>query len=340
MFDAELSREEKDRIDDQIGQLIIDKGVTAAYNLIPVPLMKRWRTLFGNELQAVIEYSFLKLPQVVRVNTLKMKIIEFKKVANNYNWKLKQIKGVPYAFTIKRANNLSLEETPEYQTGQLYKQQLSSMFPVIALDPQHGEKILDIGAAPGSKTTQLAQLMKDAGEIFAIDISSERMKILQNAILRMGLKSIKPTVLDGTKLTFKNRFDRVLVDAPCSSEGIIRYKYHKLMEWDQGLSKRLSQTQFKLLEAGFRALKLKGTLIYATCTYSPDENEQVVNRLLQKYPSADILPVKIKGFKLRSGFERFENQAYDKRLVKSIRIYPHDLNSTGFFICKLTKISN
>ncbi len=303
-------------------------------------MLRLWKRLFGHEFNMVFKYSFRPLPKIVRVNRLKSNVGDFRKIAKKYSWKLKSVDVLSNVFEIKTNGDENFNETGEYLKGLFYFQQLSSMLPVIALRPKPGEKILDIGAAPGSKTTQIGELMKNKGEIVANDIDKERLKILKKTVKRMGIRIVKFHLGKGEDLgeKYPENFDRVLVDAPCSSEGIIRYKTHKLIEWNQPFIEKTVFTQKLLIESGFNALKPGGILIYSTCTYNSEENEGVIDYLLQRHSNAKVLITKFKNIKTRPGLLKWEGTQYDKRVSKAVRIYPQDINSTGFFICKITKV--
>lgn len=339
---SKLTRSQKDEIDLKINQVIKnDTSLHLLIRLLPTELKYRWQNLFGFEYENVLKFSFKLLPRIIRINTLKINKREIFKIAKKYSWILKSLKFSPIAYeALSKSNNF--ETIPEYERGYFYIQQLSSMLSAIALNPKPGEKILEIGAAPGSKTTQIAQLMKNKGEILANDVSSERLAILKKAIKRLGIKTVKTYLGDGSVLgeEYPEQFDRVLVDAPCSNEGIIRYKPHKFFEWNLLLIHHLTGIQQNLLESGFKVLKPAGTLVYSTCSFGPEENEAIVDSLLKKYPSADIKPIKFKNVKTRAGLRKWDNYEFDTRLKDSVRIYPQDNDSVGFFIAKIIKRSH
>ena len=339
---SKLTRNQKDEIDLKVKQLIQnDKSLQLLIELLPTELKRRWQKLFGPEYKNVLKFSFKQLPLVFRVNTLKTNKREIFKIAKKYSWILKSLKFSPIAYEVSPESN-NFEKIPEYGKGYFYVQQASSMLSVIALNPKPGEKILEIGAAPGSKTTQIAQLMKNKGEILANDISGKRLTILKKVIQRLGVKIVKTYRGDGSVLgdEYLEQFDRVLVDAPCSNEGIIRYKPHKFFEWNLLLIHHLTEIQQNLLESGFKALKPTGILVYSTCSFGPEENEAIVDSLLKKYPSADIKPIKFKNVKTRAGLSRWDNYEFDKRLKHAVRTYPQDNDSVGFFIAKIAKRSH
>ena len=336
---SKLSRKQKDTIDIQVDELAKKDGNDAVVNLFPTELNRRWKNLFGKDYKKVLDYCFKPLPKTLRVNTLKTNIQKFKKIALKYQWKLDNLGFSSTAFRLPSNLRPKFGEIPEHQQGLFYVQELASMIPVFVLNPKPGEKVLDIAAAPGSKTTQAAQLMENKGQILANDISSERLDVLKNAIKRLGIKIIKTNLGDGIKLgeIHKNKFDKVLVDVPCTNEGILRYKAHKFFEWNLLLMYHLTRDQRELIKSGFEALKVGGTLVYSTCSYAPEENEQVVDHLLKTYPNADITEIMIKGIKTRKGLTKWEHLDFDKRLSKTARVFPQDNDSIGFYVAKIIK---
>lgn len=338
-----FSREQKDAVDRQITALIERYGTAGVSELMPPELKRRWETLFAGEYQSLIEWSFRGMPKTVRTNTLKCSPKEFDSICKKYAWSASPVEGFEkvYRFPMVRPS-VSFGETPEFAEGLFYVQDLASMLPALALEPKPGETVLDLGAAPGSKTTQMAAMMQNNGRIVALDISGSRVEVLKSVVKRVGATIVEPRLADATALgdEYSQQFDKVLVDGPCSCEGIFRYKPHKLFEWDLLQIYRLTEILQKMLQSGFEALKPGGTLVYSTCTYAPEENEAIVSRLLQKYRSAEIISLQFSGVKTRSGLENWEHDEYDTRLSQSMRIYPQDNDTIGFFIAKITKFSN
>ncbi len=178
-----------------------------------------------------------------------------------------------------------------YKEGYLNVQDLSSMLVSKILSPQRGEKIIDVCAAPGGKSTHIAELMDDIGTIIACDIHEHKIKLIQYNANRLGLRSIKPTLLDATKLSTKFKcesFDRVLVDAPCSGLGVIRrkpeIKYNKKpTDLDE-----IIKIQKEIIDSAIKLVKHNGTLVYSTCTINKKENEKMVEYILNTYPDFSL----------------------------------------------------
>jgi tRNA (cytosine49-C5)-methyltransferase len=338
---SRMSREQKDTTDLQIHDILSKKGIGDVYSLFPTELVRRWRNIFGEEYDDVVGTCFRPLPKTLRVNLLRTTSEAFSALAIEKRWNIEALEFSKNAYTLKSDSPIDIWGLPEYQNGHFYMQQLASMLPAIALNPKPGEDILDIAAAPGSKTTQMAEMMKGEGKIIAIDISSERVEILNKAIARHKLNHIIDVqTRDAAELEAKytESFDKVMVDVPCSCEGITRYKAHKLFEWNLLNIYRLTEIQKRLLESGFRALRPGGTLVYSTCTFGPEENEAIVDHLLKNNrDSVEIESIEFPGIKTRPGLTHWEHAKFDNALARTIRLYPQDNNSIGFFIAKLTK---
>lgn len=174
--------------------------------------------------------------------------------------------------------------TPEYLAGHYMLQSASSFLPVVALDPQPYEKILDMASAPGGKTTYIAQLMKNTGSLFANDLKKERLRALQFNLYRLGVTNTAVTCRDGRKFgsIFPSTFDRILLDAPCTGLGIIS-KDPSIKATRQMIDiYKNSHLQKELLLAAIDSCKVNGTVVYSTCSVSPLENEEVVNYALKR----------------------------------------------------------
>ncbi|KAI9735263.1 MAG: rRNA (cytosine-C5-)-methyltransferase nop2 [Cirrosporium novae-zelandiae] len=235
-----------------------------------------------------------------------------------------------------------LGATPEYLAGHYILQAASSFLPVMALCPQPHERVLDMAAAPGGKTTHIASLMRNTGCIFANDASKPRAKALIGNIHRLGVTNtivcnhdaaIFPTLMPAA-------FDRVLLDAPCSGTGVISKDPSVKTSKTEKDFQLLPFTQKRLLLAAIdacdHASKTGGYVVYSTCSVTVEENEEVVNYALRKRPNIRIVDT---GLAIgREGFTKFRGKSFDNGLRKSKRFYPHELNVDGFFVAKLKKI--
>jgi tRNA (cytosine49-C5)-methyltransferase len=227
----------------------------------------------------------------------------------------------------------------EHILGYYYVQEISSMLPPIALDPLPGEYILDLFASPGSKTTQMAANMQNQGTILANDLKMDRIKILAANLERMGVTNTLVSRKDAIALCShlakkKIKFDKILLDAPCSGEGTLRSSPKTFIIWNPKVIKKLSRLQKKFMAFALKCLKKDGTLVYSTCTHAPEENEEIINFAIKNFP------VKIESITLplrcRPGIKNWDKNNFSKDVSKTCRIYPQDNDSEGFFVAKLT----
>ncbi|UCD05635.1 MAG: RsmB/NOP family class I SAM-dependent RNA methyltransferase, partial [candidate division WOR-3 bacterium] len=254
--------------------------------------------------QNFLQYLKRPLVQSLRVNTLKATHEQVTALLKDL--KLRQVPFYKEAYSV--LGKYPLGKHIVHNLGLIYVQEVASMIPVIVLDPQPDEFVLDMCAAPGSKTTQIAQMMANRGLLIANEISRKRIRGLIHNIKRCGLINEAVTILGGQKMyrVFDNYFDRILVDAPCSAEGTIRRSKAVLYHWGIKNIKRMSRIQIGLALSAFRALRPGGTMVYSTCTVAPEENEMVVSYLLEKFPEAEVMPVKLRDFKVRPGVTRWQ----------------------------------
>jgi tRNA (cytosine49-C5)-methyltransferase len=284
-----------------------------------------------------MKYSLSYLRRAIRVNTLKISVENFKKRLSE-DWILEQVPWCKEGFWIKhKEGRRDIGNLPEHQLGYFYVQEPASMIPPIVLDPKPGEFVLDMCASPGSKTTQLAQYMQNKGLIIANDYKGIRMKPLGLNIQRLGITNVVLTVMRGTSFFNKGfLFDKILVDAPCSGTGTIRKSLKTLQIWNPNMTKKLSYDQKKLLETAFNILKPNGTIVYSTCSVEPIENENVVSWLLEKYANAYLEEIDL-NIKRTEAIKEFENLKFNKEINKTLRIWPQDNDTEGFFVAKIKK---
>jgi len=300
--------------------------------------IERYEKLLGDELDSFLEFSFKPLKRAIRINTLKTSVRGFLKRVRERGWKLERIPWCNYGFWISEPK-YELGNTVEHQLGYIYIQEAASMIPPIVLNPKEHELVLDLCASPGSKTTQMAQMMRNTGIIVANDITVDRMRPLISNLQRCGVTNTIVTRMDGRFFSqrVKQKFDKVLVDAPCSATGAIRRNWEIIRMWNPNMIRGLSKLQRILITSSFDCLKEGGILVYSTCTLEPEENEKVVDYLLKKRSEAKVVKIDVKGLKMRSGLTKWNGEEFDKSVKSCIRIYPQDNNTEGFFIAKVIK---
>lgn len=225
--------------------------------------------------------------------------------------------------------------------GDIYIQDLASMLPARVLDAAPGDRVLDLCAAPGSKTTQLAELMQNRGIIVANDSSNRRIRSLVFNLRRLGASNV--CVMKGYGELFGNQyfetFDAVLLDAPCSALGTLHKSPEVLEWWEPRRSERLAVQQRSLIQSGLKALKPGGVLVYSTCTVAPQENEDVLEFALDRFP-IEIEEIHLPRMRVHPGLTAFGNTRYSPALERAVRIYPHENPCEGFFIARLRKTAS
>ena len=220
--------------------------------------------------------------------------------------------------------------------GMIYPQSLSSGIPALVLRPGPGDFVLDLCAAPGSKTGHMAQMMENRGTILANDPSTKRHSPLQNNLRRLGVANAIVSGYAGQNFPKRWRFSKILADVPCTGEGNGRIGPSGRLTGFRVTAKALTNVQTGCLLRAFDVLAPGGALVYSTCTYNPTENEAVVDYLLKERPSAELLPIDL-DIPHEPGIVRWKGETYDERLELAWRIYPHRLKSEGFFLAHIAR---
>jgi 16S rRNA (cytosine1407-C5)-methyltransferase len=307
---------------------------------------------FPSQFQQLIESllgeeskNFSSLPDIrpfstFRFNPLKHTIAFQQELLREQGFQFRELKGLPMVARVD-GTGPQIGRSLSHFAGHVYIQNLASMLPVIALNPKPGERVLDMCAAPGSKTTQLAATMQNQGLIIANDVSVKRLKSLTFNLRRMGVQNT--AVCKGYGEQYGNlhfeTFHRVLVDPPCSALGTLQKSPEVLSWWTPERSEKLSGIQLRLVESGLKALKPGGVLTYSTCTITPAENEEVIDQILRKFP-VQLEQINLSGVKSRPGLAQSGGQRYKAELSKTIRLYPWDNQSEAFFVARLRKLDS
>jgi len=285
---------------------------------LPKEFLNRLETIVPTDkLHAILDAYTVMRPTTFRVNTLKTTVYKLLHLLTKQHIVFEPSSVSSLAFILK-GDKRQLLDLPAYTEGLFYIQSLSSMLPVLALDPQQNDKILDIAAAPGSKTTQMAAIMNNTGQIVANDNSRIRGYKLEANLCTQGVTNTTTRISAGQTLwqDYPEYFDKALVDVPCSMEGTFTTTNPKTYEhWSLKGIKELVQRQKWLLRSAISATKPGGTIVYSTCTLEPIENEQNIDWILKK--------------------EKNNIELVDK----PIAIYPSE-RMEGFFVAKLRKVSS
>ena len=245
------------------------------------------------------------------------------------------------AFEVEAGERERLVGSAPARQGAVYPLDASSLLPVPVLDPRPGERVLDLAAAPGGKTIQIAAAMENTGSLSAVEAVRPRFHRLKANLARCGVTHARLYLKDGRRVgrAVPERFDRVLLDAPCSTEGGFRTADPRTWrQWSLRKVQECARKQRGLLLSAFQALRPGGVLVYCTCTFAPEENEAVVDALLARARGqAELEPLALPaGVPVQSGLTRWEKHRFAASLVHAVRILP-DHRFGGFFLCRIRK---
>lgn len=272
-----------------------EKEALAIRYSVPLFIVHKYYEIFGvKDAEAIIPMLNDKPPFTVRCNTIKTTVDQL--IENMEKLGVEAIRGKYSPNAIQLANlgifESDIENNSLYQEGQFLIQDQAAMMTVERLDPKPGQRVLDMCAAPGGKTTYLSQLMNNEGKIIGRDVFSHRLKLIKQQLKRLGCTNIILEDQDGTEFINADQatFDKILLDAPCTGLGVIRRKPEIKFHSSKEGRKALVKIQEALLENAARYLKPGGELLYSTCTVNKDENENQIKKIIIKYPELRIVP--------------------------------------------------
>lgn len=303
--------------------------------------MPRYEKVFAEYQGLITEFEeFLAAvscpaPQHLRVNTLRTSESEIRASLEALGGELVPEPWCDFVLRVAAAPRAALGTTLEHALGHIYLQSASSAVAALALGAGPGERVLDLCAAPGSKTTLLAQGMGDRGCVLANEPNQRRAKSLQANLGRLGLTCVVVTAYPGQSFPLRHRFHRVLVDAPCSGEGTWRGPRARPRRVKAEFRKYLIRQQAALLRRGYDVLEPGGTLVYSTCTYAPSENEGVLAPFLEE-TGAEVVPLGLDPGG-EPGVREWHGTRFPVELRHARRLYPHRFDSEGFFVVRLVK---
>ncbi|XP_013393927.1 25S rRNA (cytosine-C(5))-methyltransferase nop2 [Lingula anatina] len=337
--DFKARREEGRTRKEYVEQLIRDLCLYYSYNTF---LMEKLLDLFPHEIIEFLEANEVQRPVTIRCNTLKTRRRDLAQALINRGMNLDPVGKWSKVGLVVYDSQVPVGATPEYLAGHYMIQGASSFLPVMALAPQVNERVLDMAAAPGGKTTYIAALMKNTGTLFANDPSAERAKAIVGNIHRMGISNTIVCTHDGRKFPeIITGFDRVLLDAPCSGTGVIAKDPAVKASKDEKDIQRCSHIQKQLILAAIDCCDAKsktgGYITYSTCSILVEENEWVIDFALKKR-NVKLVPTGLDFG--REGFTQFKQHRFHPTMKLTRRFYPHTHNLDGFFVAKLKKFSN
>jgi len=314
---------------------------------LPVNFVARLESIYGRSLKEEILKTFVDKPTTFRINTLRAERSKILEILRENHFLVEKVGWYEDAFILKNKTKRELTDLGMYKDGLIYIQSLASMVPPLILDPVPGEKILDLTAAPGSKTSQMAALMEKRGELVANDLNKIRFFRLKANMEVLGVSDpfdgwdFHLRMEDASVLTteYAEYFDKVLLDVPCSGEARFIEGYPKSYGyWSEKKIKALGYRQQKILFSGWSALKKGGSLVYSTCTMAPEENEVRISKFLDRVgEDAKLEKISIKGLKMVKPIMEWKGKKLHKEVSKTLRILPTK-QVEGFFVAKITKL--
>lgn len=285
---------------------------------------------YGNEIaKKIFEGYKIKRKTTFRINTLKSNSVEIEKALNENNFDFEKVDYIDHAYILNNGNEKDLEKLSIYEEGKIYVQSLSSMFPPIILNPKENADILDMAAAPGGKTTQIAALVQNKANITACEINTIRAKKLKYNIEKQGASSVYVMQKDSRQIDDFFKFDQILLDAPCSGSGTLNFDDINLEKYfTPRLIEKSIKSQLALLRKAINIVKPGGEIVYSTCSILEEENEKVLNEIL-KNENLKIVPINVE--------PNAQIPLLPTKIEGTICILPNQFFE-GFFVSKIQKI--
>ena len=302
----------------------------------PVSFTEKMKAILGDEYEDFLKGYDRTRHYGLRVNRTKLTAEQFEKMSM---YDLKPVPWIVNAFEYE--DSVSPAKHPYYFAGMYYLQEPSAMTPANLLPIEPGDRVLDLCAAPGGKATELGAKLNHTGLLVANDISNSRAKALLKNIELFGIPNVLVTSEPSEKLAekFPAFFDKILIDAPCSGEGMFRKNPGMMKDWETYGPKHYSDLQRSIVPNALRMLKPGGMLLYSTCTFSPEENEGSVKFMMDLDPDLEIVDIASRYEGFAPGRPELIEDGFED-LKKCVRIWPHKMNGEGHFIALLRKKEN
>lgn len=293
-------------------------------------LIEKLEKQYGKDLaKEILEGYTAKRKVTFRVNTLKTTCEAVEKVLKDAKIEINKVTWSDNTYIVENVTEKELQELEIYEKGEIYMQSLSSMLPPIILEPKEGFDILDMAAAPGGKTTQMAALTNNKAHITACEMNKIRAEKLKYNIQKQGATSVYVMETDSRRISDFFSFDQILLDSPCSGSGTLSAKDSNIEKYfTQKLIEKCTKTQFELLKKAIKILKPGREMVYSTCSILECENEDIVNKILKTH-QCEIVPIEFKGME--------DVPLLPSKIKGTICVKPTDLYE-GFFVAKIKKI--
>ncbi|MFZ0391485.1 MAG: NOL1/NOP2/sun family putative RNA methylase [Calditrichia bacterium] len=293
--------------------------------------------LLGNEKKQFFNSVGSQLPHTIRFNSLRGETGRLKSFLEEQGFGLENFPGFEQIFRITY-QPYPIGKSLSHFLGHFYVQDIASMLPPIVLRPEAGDLVLDMSAAPGSKTTQMAVMMQNEGLIIANDVVQKRLRALVNNLQRLGIlnTAVMKNYGESYGKQYFETFDKILLDPACSGLGTLHKSPEVLSWWTPNHCTRLASGQRSMITSAVKALKAGGVLVYSTCTLTPEENEAVIDYALSNFP-LELENIHLPQLNCRPGLTAFGDDHFHPTLEKSCRIYPFENQTEGFFVARLRK---
>ena len=295
---------------------------------VPLFLIEKLNKQYGEEITSKILNGYSQNRVVsLRVNTIKATSQEICNELLRNNIEFEKVSFCDEALVIKNTNEQEIKELDIYKNGSIYLQSLSSMLPPIILEPKENEDILDMTAAPGGKTTQIAALTNNKAHITACEMNNIRIEKLKYNVEKQGATSVSILKEDSRRLNDYFAFDKILLDAPCSGSGTIELENEKTYNgFTEKLLEKTTQSQLTLLKEALKILKPGHEMLYSTCSILQEENEDIISKVI-KGTKVEVVPIEIQG-----DIPKLPCKMEGALCVEPTKYYE------GFFVAKLKKI--
>lgn len=315
-------------------------------NKLPLEFTDKLKKIYSPEDIEICNkwFNTEKRKTVFRINTLNSSVEEVLSVLEKNNLKVTKVDFLENAYILENWIEKDLWDLPIFEKGFIYMQSISSQLPVNLLNLKDGQRVLDITAAPGWKTSQLSEKLNNTWKIVANDNNAIRIEKLNFTLKRQWCGNVEVVKNDARNLKENNPlyieyFDAIIADLPCSAE----WKFNTSREksfgfWNQAIVKKNYKLQKQIIMNTVDLLKIGWELIYSTCTLSPEENEAIVHMILCNFPNMEIQDIELDYENRRNGLSTFEKSFYKKEVSKSVRILPSE-QTEWFFIAKFKKVA-
>jgi 16S rRNA (cytosine1407-C5)-methyltransferase len=314
--------------------------------MLPEEFKRRLGRIFPADIARATERTFSERPTTFRCNTLRAEAKDVLRELQREGFTVRRVNWYGDGFILTNRSQRELTKLPIYKQGMIYLQSLASMVPPVMMAPMPGERVLDMTAAPGSKTSQIAAMMRRQGELVACELDPIRFERLRHNMELLGVSSEDDKFLSLVRgdanqlatLSSDKYFDRILLDAPCSAESRIVMKDRRTYGfWSVSNIKKRATEQSALLRTAWNLLRPGGVIVYSTCTFAPEENEGVISALLKDISGAKIesipdMPV----LRVLPGLTSWEGVTHHPGVKQTVRIVPND-DIEGFYIAKVRK---